>query len=83
MFIFKEWLKSAYVNGYKSGEFSADYIADRCADQIGKGRFTEADAEEIYNEIEKYNAEKAVEETVTVVYTAETEETESEVIENE
>lgn len=75
MFSFKKWLKSAYVNGYKNGEFSAEYIADRCADQINKGRFIEADAEEIYNEIEKYNAEKAQndEETVEVVYTAETE----------
>ena len=70
MFVFKNWLKEAYINGYKNGEFSAEYIADRCADQIGKGRFTESDAEEIYNEIEKINAEKAVE--VTVVYTAET-----------
>lgn len=72
MFRFKNWLKEAYINGYKNGEFSEEYIADRCADQIGKGRFTEADAEEIYNEIEKYNAEKAAE--ITAVFETESEE---------
>lgn len=59
MFIFKDWLKNAYINGYRNGSFSAEFIADRCADQIDKGRFVEADAEDISNAIVNIDAEKA------------------------
>ncbi len=59
MFNFKNWLKNAYINGYRNGSFSAEFIADRCADQIDKGRFVEADAEEISIAIDNINAEKA------------------------
>ena len=69
-FSFKAWLKNAYIEGYKRNEFSAEFIADRCADQIDCGRFVDADAEEIYNAIEAYDAQKAMEQTPETVETA-------------
>ena len=70
-FRFKAWLKNAYIEGYKRNEFSAEFIADRCADQIDCGRFVDADAEEIYNAIEAYDAQ--AEQTPETVETTGTE----------
>ncbi|MBQ8911844.1 MAG: hypothetical protein IJY89_04680 [Clostridia bacterium] len=53
MFSLREWLKKAFVNGVARGEFSGEYIAIKCAEQVDKGRFSEEDAESVFLSIEK------------------------------
>lgn len=48
MFSLKEWLKTAFVAGVAKGEFSKEYIAIKCAEQVDKGRFSESDAQEVF-----------------------------------
>lgn len=52
MFNFKEWLKQSYIDLVLNRTWSREYCADKCATQIDKGRFTEDDAEDIYNATE-------------------------------
>lgn len=51
MFQLKTWLKNAVINGVRSGEFSPDYAAILVVEQVDKGRFSAADAEEIYRAV--------------------------------
>lgn len=53
MFSLKEWLKQAFINGVARGEFSEEYIAIKCAEQVDKGRFSEEDAGQVFLAIEK------------------------------
>ena len=52
MFSLKEWLKNAFVRGVAKEEFSKEYVAVKCAEQVDKGRFSESDAKEVYTLIE-------------------------------